>query len=297
MTQQQAPHFKRIIVYARAHHANRLVASTVKKLIKYLNELSIPVFLEESTALYFDFKTLSLPEHEFSSKTDLLIVVGGDGSLLSAARLASQYNLPIIGINRGQLGFLTDIMPHEMQAQLHKILHGEFIEENRHLLRVKLYDGEQRLIEGCALNDLVLSRGQSAYLVEFTVDIDKQFVSSYRADGLILSTPTGSTAYNLSAGGPIMHPLLQAFTMVPMFSHSLNARPLVIPNSSHIEVQISTDNLAPLSLYLDGHQGHYAHPGQTIVIDSHPQMLRLLHPTNYLYYDTLRIKLGWGSKE
>lgn len=297
MTTQESPHFERIIVYARHHHANRLVASSVKKLIKFLTESSIPVYLEESTAQCFDFKIPSLSEHEFSSKTDLLVVVGGDGSLLSAARLASQYNLPIIGINRGQLGFLTDIMPHEMQEQLLKILQGEFIEETRHLLRVRLFDGQQIIVEGRALNDLVLSRGQSAYLVEFSVDIDKQFVSNYRADGLILSTPTGSTAYSLSAGGPILHPQLQALTMVPMFSHSLNARPLVIPNSSLIEVQISKENLAPLSLYLDGHQTHYAQPGQNIVIDSHHQTLRLLHPTNYLYYDTLRIKLGWGSKE
>lgn len=289
--------FKRIIVYARHHHANRLVASSIKKLIKFLEDQSFPVFLEESTHECFDLKTKTLCEKEFCSQTDLLVVVGGDGSLLSAARLASKYDIPIIGINRGQLGFLTDIMPHEMQNQLQQILAGQFIEETRHLLRMRLYDNQQLLVEGRALNDLVLGRGQSAYLVEFSVEIDKQFVSNYRADGLILSTPTGSTAYNLSAGGPILHPQLQAFTMVPMFSHSLSARPLVIPSTSQIEVQISNENLAPLSLYLDGRQTHLAHPGQTIVIDAHPQTLRLLHPTNYLYYDTLRIKLGWGSKQ
>ena len=289
--------FNRVILYARHHHSKRTVVSCLKKLIQYFNAIKFPVVLEESTSLRFDLKIESIHENEFCSEHDLLVVVGGDGSLLSASRLASQYDIPIIGINRGQLGFLTDITPNDMLHQLQLILKGQFIEEKRNLLRARLYDGKQELLESRALNDVVLSRGNSAYLVEFNVYIDSQFVTHYRADGLILSTPTGSTAYNLSAGGPILHPQLQAFAMVPMFSHSLNARPLVIPNSSQIRVDISTDNLAALTLYLDGQQTHLAHPGQKLIIDSHPQTLRLLHPTNYLYYDTLRIKLGWGSEE
>jgi NAD+ kinase len=289
--------FNRVILYARHHHSKRTVVSCLKKLIQYFNEIQFPVVLEESTSLRFDLKIASIHENEFCSTGDLLVVVGGDGSLLSASRLASQFNIPIIGINRGQLGFLTDITPNDMLHQLHLILEGQYIEETRHLLRARLYDGKQELLESRALNDVVLSRGNSAYLVEFNVYIDEQFVTHYRADGLILSTPTGSTAYNLSAGGPILHPQLQAFTMVPMFSHSLNARPLVVPNSSQIRVDIGTENLAALTLYLDGQHTYLAHPGQKLIIYSHPQTLRLLHPTNYLYYDTLRIKLGWGSEE
>ena len=289
--------FKRLILYARQHHANRTVLSCIKKLIKYFTQQSFPIFMEESTHQRFDLNIPSLHESQFDANGDLLVVVGGDGSLLSAARFACNHSIPIIGINRGYLGFLTDITPSLMLEQLQNILDGQYIEEKRHLLNARLYDGEHLIVEGSALNDLVISRGQSAYLVEFAVHIDEQFVSNYRADGLIIATPTGSTAYSLSAGGPILHPQLQAFTMVPMFSHSLNARPLVIPNSSKINVHISAQNLAPLSMYLDGHQTHLAHPGQIIKINSHPQTLRLLHPTNYLYYDTLRIKLGWGSEE
>lgn len=290
-------HFERVILYARHHHSNRTVMTSIKKLIKFFNEIHMPVFLEASTSLRFDLDIPTLANNAFHPNTDLLIVIGGDGSLLSAARLASENGIPVIGVNRGNLGFLTDIMPHQMISTLDKVLNGDFILEERLLLRVRLFDDKQLLMEGRALNDLVLSRGQSAYLVEFNVYVDHQFVTHYRADGLILSTPTGSTAYNLSAGGPILHPQLLAFSMVPMFSHSLNARPLVLSDQSQIEIKISADNIAPLAIYLDGHQSHVAHPGQSLIIDRHPQNLKLLHPSNYLYYDTLRIKLGWGSEE
>lgn len=289
--------FKRAIIFARHHHTNRTVASCIKKLIKYFGELEFPIFIEESTSLRFQFDIPILKQSEFKTNSDLLIVIGGDGSLLSAAKMACEHGIPIIGINRGHLGFLTDIPPQNMLPEIKKVLTGDFIEEKRDFLRVRLYDHGKLLIEGPALNDMVLGRGQSGYLVEFNVFIDQQFVTHYRADGLILSTPTGSTAYNLSAGGPIVHPNLAAITMVPMFSHSLNARPLVISNESEIQIKIANENIAPLAIYLDGNQSHMAHSGQTLVIDKHPQQLRLLHPSSYLYYDTLRIKLGWGSEE
>ena len=289
--------FKRAIIFARHHHTNRTVASCIKKLIKYFDELQFPLYIEETTNQRFQLGHLSLNKSAFKTNTDLLIVVGGDGSLLSAAKMAAEHDMPIIGINRGHLGFLTDIPPQNMLPEIQKVLDGDFIEEKRDFLRVRLYDQNTLVTEGPALNDMVLSRGQSGYLVEFNIFIDQQFVTHYRADGLILSTPTGSTAYNLSAGGPIVHPNLAAMTMVPMFSHSLNARPLVISNESELQINIAHDNIAPLAIYLDGNQNHMAHPGQQLIIDKHPQQLRLLHPSSYLYYDTLRIKLGWGSEE
>ncbi len=290
-------YFQRVILYARHHHSNRTVVTSIKKLIKFFKEIDLPVFLETSTSIRLDLDIPTLANSEFQKDSDLLIVIGGDGSLLSASRLASENGIPVIGVNRGNLGFLTDIMPQHMLPALESVLKGDFISEERMLLRVRLFDNKELLMEGRALNDLVLSRGQSAYLVEFNVYVDQQFVTHYRSDGLIISTPTGSTAYNLSAGGPILHPQLLAFSMVPMFSHSLNARPLVFSDQSQIEIKISNDNIAPLAIYLDGNQSHVAHPGQTLVIDRHPQNLKLLHPSNYLYYDTLRIKLGWGSEE
>lgn len=289
--------FKRIVLFARKHHAHRTVLSCMKKLVNHFNTLNIPILLEVTSSLHYKLNTPIIEQHELNKNTDILVVVGGDGSLLSAASLASEVGIRIIGINRGYLGFLTDMTPKTMLAELEDVLKGQFQEEQRHLLRVRLFDDKTMLMESRALNDLVLGRGKSPYLVEFSVLIDNQFVSHYRADGLILSTPTGSTAYNLSAGGPILHPQLQAFALVPMFSHSLNARPLVISNDSSVQIKISTENLAPLAIYLDGHQAHLAQSGQYLLIDKHPQLLHLLHPNNYLYYDTLRIKLGWGSKE
>jgi NAD+ kinase len=288
--------FKRIVLYARQHHSKRMVLSSIKKLISYLLKQEITVVAESSTGISYKLNIPHINPDTLETDGDLMVVIGGDGSLLSGAKLASQYQIPIIGVNRGQLGFLTDMTPRFMNEQIQHILDGDFIEEKRDLLHARLFDGQQSIFEGLALNDLVLNRGQSAYLVKFSIFIDQQFVNEYRADGLILSTPTGSTAYNLSAGGPILHPQLQAFTMVPMHSHSLNARPLVLPNSSHIHINISKDNLANLTMYLDGHQNISVQPGQHIEIIKHHQKLRLLHPSNYHYYDTLRIKLGWGLK-
>lgn len=288
--------FKRVILYARHHHSNRLVLASLKKLINYCRKINLPVFAELSTSISLALDIPQLAASDFEQDSDILVVIGGDGSLLSASHLASNNEIPVIGINRGHLGFLTDIMPTHMLTMLEAVFKGQYLCEERMMLRVSLQEDGVTLMQGQALNDLVLSRGQSAYLVEFNVYVDQQFVTHYRADGLILATPTGSTAYNLSAGGPIMHPQLQAISMVPMFSHSLNARPLVLSDQSNIEIRICADNLAPLAIYLDGFHSHEARSGQTLVIEKHAKKLKLLHPSNYLYYDTLRIKLGWGSE-
>jgi NAD+ kinase len=149
--------------------------------------------------------------------------------------------------------------------------------------------------EGDALNDVVLSRGNETHLIAFDVYINQQFVSHYRSDGLILATPTGSTAYALSAGGPIMHPQINAIVMVPMFSHSLNSRPLVIDGQSIVEIRISESNENQLQISCDGHESSDVKPGQKVIIEKNSRQLQLLHPGDYHYYDTLRIKLGWGS--
>ena len=228
-------------------------------------------------------------------KQDLIVVVGGDGSLLSAARMAIKVNVPVIGINRGRLGFLTDILPHELEARLGPVLAGDYYEESRFLLHMRIHDGDTTYFEGDALNDVVLSRGNETHLIAFDVYVNQQFVSHYRSDGLILATPTGSTAYALSAGGPIMHPQLNAIVMVPMFSHSLNTRPLVIDGQSIVEIQISDSNENQLQISCDGHESSTVRPGQKVTIEKNARQLQLLHPGDYHYYDTLRIKLGWGS--
>ena len=229
-------------------------------------------------------------------KHDLIVVVGGDGSLLSAARMAIKVNVPVIGINRGRLGFLTDISPQNIESHFAAVLAGEYEEEQRFLLLTRIHDSETTYFQGDALNDVVLSRGNVSHLIEFDVIINQQFVCHYRSDGLILSTPTGSTAYALSAGGPIMHPQLDAIVLVPMFSHSLSSRPLVVDGQVKIDLKISERNESDLQVSCDGHESRLVKPGQLVSIEKNSQRLRLLHPRDYHYYDTLRIKLGWESK-
>jgi NAD+ kinase len=288
--------FKRAILYARQHRANQGVNESLHRLVDYLKAQKIEAFQDIDTASNFDLKLTTLPRDQMSETEDLIIVVGGDGSMLSAARMAIDLNVPVIGINRGRLGFLTDISPQNMETQLGEVLGGEYQEERRFLLNTRIYHENTIYHECDSLNDVVLARGNETHLIEFEVYIDNLFVSHYRSDGLIVSTPTGSTAYALSAGGPIMHPQLNAMAIVPMFSHSLNSRPLVIDGGSKVDIRISNNNENDLQISCDGHESRIVKPGQHVGIEKKTAYLRLLHPREYHYYDTLRIKLGWGAK-
>lgn len=288
--------FKRVILYARQHRANQGVNESLHRLVDFLETQHVEIVQDIDTQSFFDMSLPILDRKEMGRKNDLIIVVGGDGSLLSAARMATKVNTPVIGINRGRLGFLTDILPHDIETQLPAILNGQYEEELRFLLHARIHDEEQTYFEGDALNDVVLGRGADTHLIEFDVYVNQQLVSHYRSDGMILSTPTGSTAYALSAGGPIMHPQLNAIVLVPMFSHSLSSRPIVIDGQSKIELRISAYNETELRISCDGHESRMVKPGQTVSIEKNGHKLRLLHPQGYHYYDTLRSKLGWESK-
>jgi NAD+ kinase len=290
------PAFKRVILYARQHRANQEVSESLNRLVELLKQQQIETVQDEETALSFNLTIPTLVREQMGQSQDLIIVVGGDGSLLSAARMAVQVNTPVIGINRGRLGFLTDILPHDIETHLKNVLKGHYSEELRFLLHMTICDNQQVYFEGTALNDVVLSRGSATHLIEFDVSINQQLVSHYRSDGMILSTPTGSTAYALSAGGPIMHPKLNAIVLVPMFSHSLSSRPLVIDGEDEIELLISNSNEQNLRISCDGHESRMVKPGQRVLIKKNKNQLRLLHPLDYHYYDTLRSKLGWESK-
>lgn len=288
--------FKRIILYARQHRANQGVNESLYRLVDFLKQQTVEIYQDTETASGFDMEIPILSRDDMGKKNDLIIVVGGDGSLLSAARMAIKVDTPVIGINRGRLGFLTDILPNEIEKQLSAVLCGSYEEEKRFLLHTRIYDEEHTYFEGDALNDVVLGRGKETHLIEFSVYVNKQLVSHYRSDGMILSTPTGSTAYALSAGGPIMHPQLNAIVLVPMFSHSLSSRPLVIDGEADIELHISQFNETDLRISCDGHESRMVKPGQKVAIQKNCHQLRLLHPLDYHYYDTLRSKLGWESK-
>ena len=235
------------------------------------------------------------PREQIGRDSDLVIVVGGDGSLLGAARSLAAQEVPVLGVNRGRLGFLTDISPQQLESQMEAVLAGSYVLESRFLLDVLVMRGDEVLARGDALNDVVLNSGVSARMIEFDLYIEEQFVYTQRSDGLIISTPTGSTAYSLSGGGPIMHPGLDALVLVPMFPHTLGSRPLVIHGNSSVRIVINEYNDLHPNISCDGQLNFRASPGDVIHIHKKPERLQLLHPLEHNFYAICRAKLGWGS--
>ncbi len=280
-------------------HKNPKVAQTVLTLLELLNHWGLEVLLEADTAEALKnqphsniFNLETLPNH-----CDCGIVVGGDGNLIRVARAFSLLNKPIIGINRGQLGYLTDINPDEdMAEQLEPLLMGQCLIESRFLIQAEVFRAGKTISAGSALNDIVLFPGDIAQMIEFELKINNLFVYSQRSDGLIISTPTGSTAYNLSAGGPILQPDMQALILVPMFPHTLTSRPIVVDASSEIKILITDDNQTAPRLSYDGQVHVNLAVGDEIKITKQDQTLKLLHAQNYDYYSVLRSKLHWGTQ-
>ncbi|MBU2878180.1 MULTISPECIES: NAD(+) kinase [Aliiglaciecola] len=229
-------------------------------------------------------------------QADLAIVVGGDGNMLGAARILAKHDVAVVGVNRGNLGFLTDIHPDDIDRQLTCLFNGEFVREQRFILQVDVFrDGIQQS-SNSAINEVVLHHGKVAHMMEFEVYIDDNFVFSQRSDGLIVATPTGSTAYSLSGGGPILTPNLDALTLVPMFPHTLSSRPIVVDANSVVRMKVSNDNTDNLQVSCDSHIALTVFPGDEIHIKKNQDRLSLIHPKDYNYFNVLRTKLGWGSK-
>ncbi|ATF09912.1 NAD(+) kinase [Candidatus Enterovibrio altilux] len=245
---------------------------------------------------------VNIPAQDFhdllslGEKAELAIVIGGDGNMLGAARVLSHFNIFVIGVNRGKLGFLTDIDPDDYQTLLSSVLANEYIEEYRFLLEVEIHRHGKVKSHNAALNEVVLHQGQVAHMIEFDVYIDDNFAFSQRSDGLIIATPTGSTAYSLSGGGPILSPGLEAISLVPMFPHTLSSRPLVVDATCHIKLVISPDNGSMLKASCDSQVLLPVNPGDEVHIFRSPSFLKLIHPKNYSYYKTLRTKLDWSNK-
>ncbi|EJN6827928.1 NAD(+) kinase [Vibrio cidicii] len=271
---------------------------THRDLYHWLTSLGYQVFIDDRLAHILD----DVPAAHFSGlvelgeKADLAIVVGGDGNMLGAARILSRFDISVIGVNRGNLGFLTDLNPEDFQAALEAVLNGAYIEEERFLLEAEIHRHGQIKSHNAALNEAVLHPGQIAHMIEFEVYIDNSFAFSQRSDGLIISTPTGSTAYSLSGGGPILSPSLNAISLVPMFPHTLSSRPLVVDANRRIKLLVSPDNRGTQEVSCDGQVSLPVSPGDEIHIYQSPNRLRLIHPKDYSYYHVLRKKLGWSSK-
>ncbi|ELB2760296.1 MULTISPECIES: NAD(+) kinase [Vibrio] len=271
---------------------------THKELYQWLTSEGYKVFIDDRLAAILD----DIPQSQFASlvelgkNADLAIVVGGDGNMLGAARILSRFDVPVIGVNRGNLGFLTDLNPDDFQASLQAVLDGDYIEEERFLLEAEVHRHGQIKSHNAALNEAVLHPGQIAHMIEFEVYIDESFAFSLRADGLIVSTPTGSTAYSLSGGGPILSPSLNAISLVPMFPHTLSSRPLVVDGKRRIKLVVSPENRGTQEVSCDGQVSLPVTPGDEIHIYQSPNVLKLIHPKDYSYYHVLRNKLGWSSK-
>jgi NAD+ kinase len=220
----------------------------------------------------------------------LVIAVGGDGTMLHAARLVAQRPVPLLGINRGRLGFLADVSPEDMLVCLDEILNGQYSQEHRTLLEAHLSDGSTMP----ALNDVVLQKGEAGKLLDFETWIDGRYVNTHSGDGLIVATATGSTAYALSCGGPIVHPELNVLVLAPICPHTLSDRPVVVPGASKVEIRLAGRTGARGQVVCDGVQMGELQGGDRLLVQPSPNKVTLLHPGDYDYYRLLRSKLHWG---
>jgi NAD+ kinase len=269
------------------------IPATLKKLNDFLLEKEYKVVALKNAAKHLGIEPLK--KKEFCDVIDIAIVVGGDGTLLNAGRLLADKDVPVIGINLGRLGFLVDVSPDLMEEQLTPMLAGESTIETRSLLFAEAFRGDESLGASMAFNDVVLHARDDVRMIEFDTHIDDVYVNTQRADGMVIATPTGSTAYALSSGGPILHPSLNAVVLVPICPHTLSHRPIVVHSDSVIEILLCESRNVDSRISFDGQSNLDLLAGDRIVIRQHPHKLRLIHPENYDYYQILRTKLGWST--
>jgi NAD+ kinase len=270
-----------------------LMREYVQTLAGFLNERGVSVTVETVTAEKLGIADLPLVAMgDIGKVSDLAIVLGGDGTMLTAARALLDYGIPLAGINRGGLGFLTDICANDMLAGMESILAGEYSLEQRIMLGATVIRNGKTISEGRAFNDVVVSKGTLAQLIELELTIDGEFVQCMRSDGLIVATPTGTTAYSLSAGGPILHPGVYALALVPICPHTLSNRPLAINSASTVEITVI--NAMDARVHFDGQLYADLSKGDKVVVRRMDKYVTLLHPLGHSHYEMLREKLNWG---
>jgi len=270
------------------------IEEPVAGILAYLAGAGYRVVLEESTAQHLAIEGIdAMSIAGIGAVACAAVVMGGDGTMLGIARQLAPYDVPLIGINQGRLGFMTDITIDRMIPVLGAILEGRSTREKRTLLQAKVMRDDAVIAEGLAVNDVVVSRGAGAGMVELKVEVDGKFMYAQRSDGLIIATPTGSTAYALSAGGPLLHPSLQGIVLVPIAPHALSNRPIVVPEVSEIVVEII--NGRDTSVNFDMQTFASLQQRDRIVISRSPNTITFLHPHGWSYYDTLREKLHWNE--
>ena len=280
---------------AAGDEARAAVRKTVTEIAACLTAHGCTVHLEAGTAKAASITQLPvLDVPGIGAVCDLCVVAGGDGTMLGIGRQLARFGTPLVGINQGQLGFITDIALDEYRAVLPAILAGEYEEDLRGLIQGQVRRAGRAVFEAYALNDVVINRGASTSMVELRVEVDGHFVANHRADGIIVTTPTGSTAYALSAGGPLLHPQVPAWALVPIAPHTLTNRSIVLAATSEIAIEIVSSREASASF--DTQSFAALHQGDRIVVRRSAHRARFLHPRGWNYYDTLRKKLLWNER-
>jgi NAD+ kinase len=285
-----APGFRHATIVGK--YQARGIRQVLEDIAHFLVAEGLEVSFERETALatgVTDFDTVTTSEA--GQQCDLAVVVGGDGTMLGIARELSRWNIPLVGINQGRLGFITDVPVDRFRETLAPLVAGDYEEERRSMLEGDVWRDGRKIFEGLSVNDVVVSRGATASMVELSVDVGDDFVANIRADGLIVATPTGSTAYALSAGGPILHPGIGGWVVLPIASHTLSNRPIVLPD--HGEVRIGIVAGKDVSANFDMHTLASLLPGDQVRVRRSTHMVRFLHPRGWSYYATLRRKLRW----
>jgi NAD+ kinase len=289
------PEFKNVGIIGKLRDGR--VGPTLARLASQLRELGSTVWVDVRSADHVDdpaYRLVSL--EEIGRCCDLVVVVGGDGTLLAAARVLADSGVPILGVNQGRLGFMVDVNPQEMSATLAAIYSGHYIREERLLLEARILRDDGLTIDGpfLAINDVVIRNQAAVRMLEFETWLGSEFISRHRADGIIVSTPTGSTAYALSGGGPVMHPALQALALVPICPHTLSDRPIVVGSDRTVRLVLGGGEGTRAMFTCDGQTNESLNPGDAVEISRAETTLRLIHPSNYNYFNILRNKLHWG---
>lgn len=287
--------FKKIGIIGK--HGDDRVVTAINSLNNYLTEKNFEIYLDKITAeLDINLPHEVVSRQELGKTVDLAIIIGGDGTLLNAARSLVNFDVPLLGVNLGRLGFLTDVSPDTLEQTLDEVFAGEYTEEPRGLLHTQIYRQGELINQSCAFNDVVIHKWNGARMLEYETYIDNQFINTTRSDGIIVSTPTGSTGYALSGGGPLLHPSLHAIVLVPICPHSMSYRPLVVYADSEIKIVVKDCNQAEAQVTCDGQINLGLQAEDRIHITREEHLIRLIHPKSYDYYAMLRAKLHWGKR-
>ena len=271
------------------------IAEPLLKLADFLKRRGISVLIDKLTGAHITDSPYPIRELEELGRTaELAIVLGGDGTMLNIARTLAPFEVALVGVNQGRLGFLTDISLDTMYETISGILDGHSVTEDRMLLQGEIHRGGERVLDVLAFNDVVVSKGVEGNMAEIEVHIDGEFIYHQRSDGLIVATPTGSTAYALSAGGPIVHPALRVIALVPVSPHTLSNRPIVVNSDSVIEIVMRSDSDA--RAHFDSHSHFALREGDRVIVKRYPHTISLLHPIGHSYYRMLREKLNWNRE-